>query len=90
MYEQLDGVSMGGSLGPVLANIIMTQCEKVIADKLIKDDIIKFYLRYVCDTLLVMKRADISYVRNKFNSFDDNLKFTIDTFENCAPHFLDF
>ena len=24
LYEQTDGVSMGGSLGPVLANIIMT------------------------------------------------------------------
>ena len=28
MYEQLDGVSMGGSLGPVVANIIITECEK--------------------------------------------------------------
>ena len=33
MYEQLDGASMGGSVGPVLANIIMTECEKVIVDK---------------------------------------------------------
>ena len=59
MYEQLDGVSMGGSLGPVLANIIMTECEKVIVDKLIEDGIIKFYVRYVDDTLLVIKRTDI-------------------------------
>ena len=80
---------MGGSLGPVLANIIMTECEKVIVDKLIEDGIIKFYIRYVDDTLLVIKRTDISCVLNKFNSFDDNLKFTIDTFENCVPHFLD-
>ena len=35
IYQQLDGVSMGGSLGSVLANIIMTKCEKVIVDKLI-------------------------------------------------------
>ena len=41
MYEKLDGVSMGGSLGPVLANIIMTECEKVIVDKFIEDGIIK-------------------------------------------------
>ena len=84
MYEQLDGVSMGGSLGPVLANIIMTECEKVIVDKLIEDGIIKFYIRYVDDTLLVIKRTGISYVLNKFNSFYENLKFTIDTFQNCA------
>ena len=31
---------MGESLGPVLGNIIMTEC-----DKLIEDDIIKFYVR---------------------------------------------
>ena len=88
MYEQLDGVSMDGSLGPMLANIIMTECEKVIVNKLIEDDIIKFYIRYVDDTLLVIKSADIPYVVNRFNSSDDNLKFTIATFENCVPHFL--
>ena len=80
---------MGGSLGPVLANIIMTECEKIIVEKLIEDGIIKFYIRYVDDTLLVIKRTGISYVLNKFNSFYENLKFTIDTFENCVPHFVD-
>ena len=89
MYEQVDVVSMGGSLGPVLANIIMIECVKVIVDKLIEDGIIKFYVRYVDDTLLVIKRTDILCVLNKFNSFDDNLKFTIDTFGNCVSHFLD-
>ena len=33
---------MGGSRGLVLANIIMTECEKAIVHKLIEDDIIKF------------------------------------------------
>ena len=28
LYEQTDDVSMGGSLGPVLANIIMTEFEQ--------------------------------------------------------------
>ena len=88
MYEQLDGESMGGSLGPMPANIIMTKCEKVLVDKSI-DSIIQFYIRYVDYTLLVIKRTYILCVLNKFNSFDDNLKLTIDTFENCVPHFLD-
>ena len=82
MYEQLDGVSMAGSLGLVLANIIMIECEKVIVGKLIEDGITKFYIRYFDNTLLVIKRTDISCVLNKFNSFDDNLKFTIKTFQN--------
>ena len=32
---------------------------------------------------------DIPYVLNKFNSFDKNLQFTIDTFEDENVHFLD-
>ena len=35
IYEQLDGVSMGASLGPILVNIIMTECEKMIVNDLI-------------------------------------------------------
>ena len=37
IYEQKDGVSMGASLGPVLGNVIMMQCEKVIVDNLMKE-----------------------------------------------------
>ena len=78
---------MGGSLGLVLVNIIMTECKKVIVDKLTKGKVIIFYTRYVDDTLI--KKKDINYVLNQFNNFDKNLKFTIDTFENSVPHFLD-
>ena len=55
---------MGGSFRPVLANITMTKYEKVIVDKLIEYDIIKFFIRYVDDTLIVIKRTDISYILN--------------------------
>ena len=89
MYEQIEGVNMGGSLGPVLANIIMTEFEKVVVENLIKTSIVKLYARYVDDTLLVIKRKDIDFIIQKFNSFDKRLKFTIDTFEHCVPHFLD-
>ena len=30
LYKQIDGVSMGSSLGPILANIILTEFEKLI------------------------------------------------------------
>ena len=56
LYEQIDGVCMGSSLGPILANIIMTELEKQTLDKLFKDNIIKFYARYVDDTLVLIKR----------------------------------
>ena len=45
LYEQTDGVSMGGSLGPVLANIIMTEFEQQTVKKLIDQGLIAFYCR---------------------------------------------
>ena len=60
LYEQIDRVSMGGSLGPVLANIIMTECKQVI-DKLMKEEVIMFYTRYVDNTLLIIKKRDINF-----------------------------
>ena len=89
LYEQIDGVSMGSSMGPVLASIIMTEFEKLIVQDLISNDIIKFYGRYVDDTLLVVRPENIPLIHERFNSFDPNIQFTIDQFENEVPHFLD-
>ena len=54
-----------------------------------KTGIVKFYRRYVDDTLVLIKPKDILLVLNKFNSFDKNLKFTVDKLENDKIHFLD-
>ena len=89
IYEQIDVVSMGASLGPVLANIIMTEFEKVFVENLLSTHIIRFYCRYVDDTLILVKPNDIQKVLNKFNSFHKNIQFTVDIFENTTPHFLD-
>ena len=61
-YEQTDSVSMGSSLAPVLANIILTEFEKAIVDDLIKTGIIAFYHRYVYDTLVLIKPKDIPFI----------------------------
>ena len=89
IYEQTDGVSMGAALGPVLANIIMTEMERVVVDNLIVNGKIKFYARYVDDTLLLVKPEDINDILNEFNNYHGNLEFTVDRFDNCVPHFLD-
>ena len=80
---------MGSCLAPVLANIILTELEKAIVDDLIRSGIVKFYRRYVDDTLVLIKPADIPSVLNKSNSFDKNLRFTVDTFKDGTVHFLD-
>ena len=89
IYKQIDGVSMGSSLGTVLANAIMTEFEKIVVDKLIKDGIIKFYIRYVDDTFVLGKEKDIVNVMKEFNPFDKNIKFTMDKFDDGIVHFLD-
>ena len=78
-YEQTDGVSMG-CLARVLANVILTEFEKAIVNYVIKTGIITFYRRYVDDVLI--KPKDIPFVLDKFKSFEKNLKFTVDNFEN--------
>ena len=50
LYEQCNVVSMGSSLGPVLASIILTEFENVIVKPLIETGVLKFYCRYVDET----------------------------------------
>ena len=89
LYEQCNGVSMGTSLGPVLPNIILTDFENVIIKALIKTFTLKLYCRYVDDTLIMTKKDRIQHLLNLFKSFDINLRFTADTFNNGNIHFLD-
>ena len=88
-YQQKDGVSMGSSLRPALANIIMTELEDVIIKPLIADGTIKFYSCFVDGTLLIMKPENVSQVHKALNKIDNNLHFTVDMFQNEVPHFLD-
>ena len=88
-YQQKDGVSMGSSLRPVLANIIMTELEDVTIKPLITGSAITFYTHFVDDTLLLMKPENVSQVHKALNKFDNNLRFTVDMFQNEVPQFLD-
>ena len=67
--KQEDGVSIDSSFGPLLANMIMTESEleRVIDKPMITSGKIKFYKRYVDDTLLLIKEEDIIFV------FDNNI-----------------
>ena len=88
-YQQCDGVSMGSSLAPVLPNIILTGFEKVVVTPLMKSRVLKFYCRYVDDTLVLVKEDQVDKILKAFNVFHNNLWFTVDKFENENVHFLD-
>ena len=88
LYQQIDDVSMGSSLGPLIANNIMTALEQKFTKQFIDDKTLTFYGRYVDDTLVVIKREDLNRVHNALNNFDLNLKFSLNTFNNFVSHFL--
>ena len=89
IYQKCDVVSMGSSLVPVLVNIILAEFEKVVMP-LMKSGILKFYCRYVDDTLRLVKEDQIGKIWKTFNSFHNNWLFTVDKFEKKDVHFLDF
>ena len=55
--------------------------ESEIVKPLKTKGVIKHYMRYVDDTLLLIKPENIETVLRKFNLFHKNLHFTVDTFD---------
>ena len=51
LYEQIDGVSMGSPLGPLLANVFMSSLEEKLE---LEGKLPDYYRRYVDDTLTLM------------------------------------
>lgn len=90
LYRQIDGVSMGSPLSPTLANINMVALEDEIIKDLFENETIKFYVRYVDDTLVLAKPSDINLILNKLNSYHPDIQFTHEQFvDNNKVHFLD-
>ena len=54
-----------------------------------ESEFLKFYCRYVDDTLVLVKENQIDKILKALNSFHNNLRFTVDKFENEDVHFLD-
>ena len=67
----------------------MTEFEQEIVKPLINSGLIRFYKRYVDDTLILMRPSDVQLILTKFNSFRPNLQFTVDELSDNDIHFLD-
>ena len=78
VYELIDGVAMGSSLGPVLANIWMAHLEE---QHLLIEESVPLplhYMRYADDTFCVFKSLEDTYSFLEFiNSVDPSTKFDI-------------
>ena len=50
----------------------MTDLETMIADKILKDNLLKLHIRYVDDTLALIKESDNVTVLHKVDSYRDS------------------
>ena len=88
-YNQIDGVAMGSSLAPVLANIFMgfLKSKRLNEYNLNKP---KFSLRYVDDILAAFdNEQDSLNVLNFLNNMNPNIKFTMEKQINHSIAYLD-
>ena len=77
LYEQIDGISMGSPLGPLMANVIMTELECVVVKDLFNKGYLKFYIQYMDDMLVLMRKSYVPIVVPALNGFHKNLNFTV-------------
>ena len=87
IYQQRDVVAMSSPLGPVLGGIIMVELENSIVPKL--NSHLRFWKRYVGDTLTIVKEGLIKYVLSQLNSFHPNIQFTFEIELSRRIPFLD-
>ena len=73
--------------------LLLDSCTKTLVSinrqSLISSDMLKFYVRYVDDTLVLARPSDILTKRQKLNSFHPQIKFTHEQFTDIDIHFVD-
>ena len=89
IYRQKDGLPMGSSLSPLLANIYVAMFEQSVVKKLQKEGKVVVWLRYADDILAVIKKRSMNTVLEKINAWDTSLNFTVEKMVNEKINFLD-
>ena len=86
-YKQTGGVTMGSSLGPVLANILVGYYEEKLFSQMQKSPT---YLRYVDDAFAIFDHeAEADEFLTKLNCLHPSLKFTFEKEKGKCLPFLD-
>ena len=87
IYLKIDGVAMGSPLGPILAGIFMVELGRSLVPKL--SNYIKFWKRFVDDTITFANIEAIDHILTVLNSFDPNIQFTYEAEKKSKLSFLD-
>ena len=82
LIKQIDGCTMGGPVSVVFADIYMCKMEDGVVAPLKP----MFYKRYIDDTEVRRKKSTADELFEKFNTYHDNIKLTI---EENPTKFLD-
>ena len=86
-YQQLERASMGSPASPIVANLFMENFErKALA---LFTTPIKFWGRYVDDTIVIIKRHLIDDFTTHISSLHPSIKFTMEMEENGKIPVLD-
>ena len=84
-YIQVDGVAMGSSLGPVLANIFLSHHEENWVNKCPIKFKLSFYGRCVDDIFILFESSESADLFHKYMfSKHQNINFTVEK-ENIGP-----
>ena len=87
-YKQTEGLSMGSRLSPALANIFCHMMEENVISGYCGNKIL-FYVRYVDDIFVIIKKGFSTEILNEMNTFDSFLSFVPQQMVNNSLIFLD-
>ena len=79
IYIQKKGLPMGSPASPIVADIVMEKLLDSCIDKL--DEKPKIITKYVDDLFCIVKNSSVDNILSTFNSFHDDINFTIE--EEC-------
>ena len=86
-YQQLEGASMGSPVSPIVANLFMEDFKRKALASLTTP--IKFWGRYVDDTIVIIKRHFIDDFTAHINLLHPSIKLTMEMEENGKIPVLD-
>ena len=88
LYIQVDGVAMGSPLGPILADLFMSNLEQKLNRFSVNKPLI--WIRYVDDIFCIFKKQqNIEDFLKRINKWHPNIKFTSEDERNEKLAFLD-
>ena len=78
IYRQKNGLPMGSSLSPLLANLYVSMMEASVIKGLIKSGKVVTWIRYADDVFAIIRKRSSKTVLEKINSWDGPLHFTLE------------